>query len=473
MAANGARLGGMAFHHVAIASRDLEATHRFYSEAMGFELVKVDTIPYMEKGWARHLFYDTGNGELLAIWDLHDENLPDFDPAISTGLGLPNFVNHIAFDAADLEATRRGPQTAGSPTATTSCGSITGGASRSTPTTRAGRWSSSARSTRVLDDDDRREALRVGARGRAGDQPRTNRRSSSSKRHATTPASRSAASSAAVARGKLTQHVVGVGAERGTDVRGSRPAYAPNFGTTPAIGTSARTRAARRTIMSRAAMCGSVARSGAALMSPTGTSCARSSVEERVGGERGRPRRDLFVELVLAGRACFVRREIAREIGALHRVTQPREHRVGVARDHDVVAVGGRDTRSRARRRGRIPPLRRADLAAEFVVGDRRFHQREHRFVDRDVDLLALPAAVAFVQRGERADRPRTTRRASRRSRCPVRAGGRSGSPVVCRIPPIASPIEPKPGSLARGPVCPKPETCTSTTPGFAAASVA
>ena len=49
----------------------------------------------------------------------------------------------------------------------------------------------------------------------------------------------------------------------------------------------------------------------------------------------------------------------------------------------------------------------------------------------------------------------------------PVRAGGRSGSPVVWRIPPIASPIEPKPGSAARGPVCPKPETCTSTTPGF------
>jgi catechol 2,3-dioxygenase-like lactoylglutathione lyase family enzyme len=92
----------MAFHHVAIATRDLEASHRFYSEAMGFELVKVDAIPFGETGWARHLFYDTGNGELLALWDLHSDQLPDFDPAISTGLGLPNFVNHIAFGAADL-----------------------------------------------------------------------------------------------------------------------------------------------------------------------------------------------------------------------------------------------------------------------------------------------------------------------------------------------------------------------------------
>jgi catechol 2,3-dioxygenase-like lactoylglutathione lyase family enzyme len=93
----------MAFHHVAIATRDLDATHRFYAEAMGFELVNVDMVPYMGHGWARHLFYDTGNGEMLAVWDLHDVDLPDFDPAISTGLGLPNFVNHIAFGASTLD----------------------------------------------------------------------------------------------------------------------------------------------------------------------------------------------------------------------------------------------------------------------------------------------------------------------------------------------------------------------------------
>ena len=99
----------MAFHHVAIATRDLDATHRFYSEAMGFTLVRVEAMPYGDSGgWARHLFYDTGNGEMLAIWDLHDVNLPDFDPAISTGLGLPSFVNHIAFDSGvdELDAKR-------------------------------------------------------------------------------------------------------------------------------------------------------------------------------------------------------------------------------------------------------------------------------------------------------------------------------------------------------------------------------
>jgi len=93
----------MAFHHVAIATRDLEATHRFYTEATGFELARVEVIPFMGDGWARHVFYDTGNGEMFAVWDLHSAELPDFDPAISRGLGLPTFVNHIAFAAEDLD----------------------------------------------------------------------------------------------------------------------------------------------------------------------------------------------------------------------------------------------------------------------------------------------------------------------------------------------------------------------------------
>jgi catechol 2,3-dioxygenase-like lactoylglutathione lyase family enzyme len=100
----------MAFHHVAITTRDLDATHAFYTELMGFELVRVDAAPTPEagesgEGWARHLFYDTGAGQCLAIWDLHDpEHLPtEFDPSISRALGLPPWTNHLAFDAPDLD----------------------------------------------------------------------------------------------------------------------------------------------------------------------------------------------------------------------------------------------------------------------------------------------------------------------------------------------------------------------------------
>ncbi len=92
----------MGFHHVAIATRDLDATHRFYTEGTGFELVKVVAAPTPEAGWARHLFYDTGGNGMLAIWDIHDRTLEAHGTAISTGLGLPIWANHIAFHADDL-----------------------------------------------------------------------------------------------------------------------------------------------------------------------------------------------------------------------------------------------------------------------------------------------------------------------------------------------------------------------------------
>jgi catechol 2,3-dioxygenase-like lactoylglutathione lyase family enzyme len=95
----------MGFHHVAIATRDLPASHRFYTEAMGFELVKVVAAPTPKGGWAKHVFYDTGGNGLFALWELHDESIgSQFPTAISVGLGLPEWVNHIAFDVADPDA---------------------------------------------------------------------------------------------------------------------------------------------------------------------------------------------------------------------------------------------------------------------------------------------------------------------------------------------------------------------------------
>jgi catechol 2,3-dioxygenase-like lactoylglutathione lyase family enzyme len=101
----------MGFHHLAIATSDVKATHEFYTGAMGFELAKVEVARVGPKGWAKHLFYDTGNGEMIAFWDFHDAGLrQDWSPAISDGLGLPHWANHVAFaarDLADLEARRR------------------------------------------------------------------------------------------------------------------------------------------------------------------------------------------------------------------------------------------------------------------------------------------------------------------------------------------------------------------------------
>lgn len=95
---------GMGYHHTAFATRDMEATHRFYTEMMGFTLVKAVVGPTEQPdGWAKHLFYDTGGNGLIAFWDLHDDTLAGNDTAISTGLGFPTWINHIAFDTTPEE----------------------------------------------------------------------------------------------------------------------------------------------------------------------------------------------------------------------------------------------------------------------------------------------------------------------------------------------------------------------------------
>ncbi len=89
-------------HHVAYACRDLEATNRFYEELMGFPLVHTE-LNRVGDGYFRHVFYDTGQGGMLAFFDVHGVGEKEgWSSKISTGNGLPIWVNHIAV-AADEE----------------------------------------------------------------------------------------------------------------------------------------------------------------------------------------------------------------------------------------------------------------------------------------------------------------------------------------------------------------------------------
>ena len=111
----------MGFHHVALATRDTAATHRFYTEVMGFELVKVVSAPTPPPpgetesvGFSKHFFYDTngagvtsgsGDGGMIAFWEIHDPTIgDDFGVDINAASGLPWWVNHIAFDAPTRDA---------------------------------------------------------------------------------------------------------------------------------------------------------------------------------------------------------------------------------------------------------------------------------------------------------------------------------------------------------------------------------
>ena len=96
----------MGFHHVAFASKDTEATHRFYTEAMGFTLEKVSVGGSPDGGWAKHFFFNTGDDTLLAFWEIHDA--PDspaaqVKTAISDDMGLAHHYNHLAFEAKTLD----------------------------------------------------------------------------------------------------------------------------------------------------------------------------------------------------------------------------------------------------------------------------------------------------------------------------------------------------------------------------------
>lgn len=93
----------MGFHHVALATADTRSTHLFYTEAMGFELMKVVAAPTPDGGWAKHLFYETGGNGMIAFWELHDDTLPPVKGAMSRGVGLPEWINHLAFDPGDDE----------------------------------------------------------------------------------------------------------------------------------------------------------------------------------------------------------------------------------------------------------------------------------------------------------------------------------------------------------------------------------
>src|SRR5262245_26659965 len=94
----------MGVNHIAIAVKDIEATHRFYTEAMGFELVKVQIVPKGES-FSRHVFYTTGSArdQMIAFWDLSRVTDPEtLRTDICRDLGLAPGTNHLAFSASDV-----------------------------------------------------------------------------------------------------------------------------------------------------------------------------------------------------------------------------------------------------------------------------------------------------------------------------------------------------------------------------------
>jgi catechol 2,3-dioxygenase-like lactoylglutathione lyase family enzyme len=89
-------------HHVAYACKDVEATVRFYEEVMGFPLVLTEVSELPGGGYLRHVFFDTGDGSCIAFFDLHGAGEQEgWRSDLSDSVGLPIWVNHIAFRATE------------------------------------------------------------------------------------------------------------------------------------------------------------------------------------------------------------------------------------------------------------------------------------------------------------------------------------------------------------------------------------
>jgi len=97
----------MGFNHIDLATKDLAATRDFYENVLGFPLVRYDQIERETGGYAEHVFFDAGSGQMIAFASA--EHIPggfpdDLDTGINRGLGVRDGVYHFAFEAGSVDA---------------------------------------------------------------------------------------------------------------------------------------------------------------------------------------------------------------------------------------------------------------------------------------------------------------------------------------------------------------------------------
>jgi catechol 2,3-dioxygenase-like lactoylglutathione lyase family enzyme len=104
-------MAGKGWSHISLATLDMAATRAFYEGVLGFKAVRCDIIKVKEGGEIRHVFFDTGNQQLLAF--MEPRGVPgapvEFDGGLNRPLGMPEGVYHFAFEAgsqAELDAKR-------------------------------------------------------------------------------------------------------------------------------------------------------------------------------------------------------------------------------------------------------------------------------------------------------------------------------------------------------------------------------
>ncbi|HEY4668903.1 MAG TPA: VOC family protein [Tepidiformaceae bacterium] len=92
------RMGGV--HHLALVSRDLKATHEFYTNTMNMRLTCAIHVPPFPEDEAMHLFYDMGGGNQLAFFWFKNAPEPvvqQAHPASPADVSATGSMHHLAF----------------------------------------------------------------------------------------------------------------------------------------------------------------------------------------------------------------------------------------------------------------------------------------------------------------------------------------------------------------------------------------
>lgn len=85
-------------HHIAFASKDTQATFDFYHNKLGMNLVRTENHRQQD-GYFRHFFFDMGNEQMIGFFEVNNVGeKPDYKTDLSESVGLPLWVNHIAFN---------------------------------------------------------------------------------------------------------------------------------------------------------------------------------------------------------------------------------------------------------------------------------------------------------------------------------------------------------------------------------------
>lgn len=99
-------MGARGYSHVGVSTLDMDRTRAFYEGVLGFPAVRCDVMKIKEGGEIRHVFFDTGGGQLIAFMEPRGvPGIPaEYDAGINRGLGVPDAFYHFAFEIGSIDA---------------------------------------------------------------------------------------------------------------------------------------------------------------------------------------------------------------------------------------------------------------------------------------------------------------------------------------------------------------------------------